>query len=46
VQNVTEWWAGLVFSVFFWVLARASAKTHFSAAFAVSTRPRASAEDN
>jgi len=45
VQNVTEWWAGLVFSVFFWMLARAWAKTHFGARFAVSELPRTPAGD-
>jgi hypothetical protein len=46
VQNVTEWWAGLVFSVFFWVLARAWARTRFGAEFAVSALPRTPAGDD
>jgi hypothetical protein len=31
VQNITEWWAGLVFSVFFLVLARLWAATRYGA---------------
>jgi hypothetical protein len=37
VQNITEWWAGLVFTVFFVVVARLWAVSRFSARLQVSS---------
>jgi len=39
IQNVTEWWAGLVFTVFFVVLARLWSATRFGARFETSSPP-------
>jgi hypothetical protein len=39
VQNVTEWWAGPVFTVFFVVLARLWSATRFGARFETSSPP-------